>query len=65
MSNFSKCLYCENHHNDRSYSNTNRNICSNCQPLTKEEIADRSRDYLPVSKGYISYDDTLPVYWGY
>ena len=34
-------------------------------PVTQtEENQKMSQDYLPVSKGYISYDDTLPVYWG-
>ena len=65
MNNFSICPYCESYHNDRTYSASGRNICSKCQPLSNEEVKKRSQDYLPVSKGYISYDDTLPVYWGY
>ena len=37
--------------------------CKECVPLSHEEVQKRSEAYLPVSKGYISYDDTIPIYW--
>lgn len=64
MFSFSKCLNCDKVHNDRPRTSNNTRYCSTCIPLSKEEVAQRSAEYLPVSKGYISYDDTLPVYWG-
>ncbi len=64
MTSFSKCLNCEKIHNDRPRTSNSVKYCSDCVPLSREEVAQRSMEYLPVSKGYISYDDTLPVYWG-
>lgn len=58
------CLNCEKVHNTKPYNSKSANYCSECIPLEKEDIQKISRDYLPVSKGFISYDDTLPVYWG-
>jgi len=59
-----KCLNCDRVHRTKPYNSKSSNYCSACIPLTTEETQKMSRDYLPVSKGYISYDDTLPVYWG-
>ena len=59
-----KCLHCDSVHRSKPYNSKSSRYCSNCVPLSTEEIQKMSRDYLPVSKGYISYDDTLPVYWG-
>jgi len=64
MISFSKCQNCDKIHNDRVKDSKRINYCSECVPLSKVEVRKRSEAYLPVSMGFISYDDTLPVYWG-
>ena len=63
MYNFLRCQYCEKIHNDRNRQKSNMTPCKECVPLSHEEVQKRSEAYLPVSKGYISYDDTIPIYW--
>ena len=64
MTPFKRCLNCDIKFNDKPYGSKSINYCSKCVPLSNEELKSLYRSYLPVSKGYISYDDTIPVYWG-
>jgi len=64
MTPFKKCLNCDNTHNDKPYGSKSINYCNRCMPITKEELKMLYSAYLPVAKGYVSYDDVLPVYWG-
>lgn len=64
MTPFKKCLHCDRRHNDKPYGSKSISYCNQCVPLTKEESKELYRAHLPLSKGYISYDDILPVYWG-
>lgn len=63
MYNFSRCNHCDKVHNDRQRNYNSLTFCKDCVPLTKEEVQKRCSDYLPVSKGFITYDDTIPIYW--
>ena len=60
---FSKCPYCDTNHSDRPYNSKNRFICKTCVPLTNEESNIMKNQYKAVSRGFITYDDTLPVYF--